>query len=210
MEQAQASIQVAQEPKVYVTLPNGNSVQALTIARVNAIIKGMIKNGKVLTGADNGKYVKGVKVIGDGNAFDGAIGLRYIYNVDLISDVAYNSNSPKKAQALAAIQEAKKTGDLLAMHNACREFLNAITVSFSVASAQFSNNQLIKAQVELVTTDNGSLLTLRNISAQEAETLKARPELKYDLSALVDSFDPTLLPTGETVAQAVSAENALS
>lgn len=204
---AQTTTPAATQERVYVTLEDGRSVPALTIDRVNSIINGMVKNGKVLTAEDNGKYIKGLKIVGDGNAYSGPIGLRYIYNVDLLSHAAYTGNGPKKMEALAAMQKAKQSGDLLEMHNACREFMNAITVSFSLPSQKFTNNQLIKAQVDVVTTDNGSLITLKNVAEMEAETLKPRAEIKYDLSALVDGFNPTELISKKAP---IADENALS
>lgn len=183
--------QTAQKPaqtreRVLVTLEDGRSVEALTRERMNEILNGMAKKGKVLTAADEGEYFEGIKVIGNGNAFEGPIGLRYIYNVDLLSHVAYAGKSPKKLEALAELKAAEESGDLLAIHNACRKVMNVLTVSFNAPSQAFSNNQLIKAQVEVVTTDNGSLITLRNVSAMPAKKIGVRGEtIKFDITDLV-------------------------
>jgi hypothetical protein len=161
----------------------------------------MIAKGKVLTAGDNGRYIKGITVQGDGNAFEGKLGLRYIYNVDLVSMVALEG--PKATAAAAAIDTALENGDLLAVHNACRQYMNAVTVSFNATSKQFSSRDLVKAQVNVVTTDNGSLITLDKVAAEAAEKLTARPELKY-----VPKFKSTLLVS--TPAATLAPEDAMS
>jgi hypothetical protein len=166
--------------RTMVTIENGTQVQAITPDRLEAIVNGMIAKGKVLTMDDNGRYIKGMSIQGNGNAHEGAIGLRYIYNVDCISHVAMSG--PKAIEAEKAIAAALENGDLLAIHNACRDYLNAVTVSFSVPAQSFERGQLITAQVRTVTTDNGSLITLEKVVAQQAEALKARPDLKKTFS----------------------------
>jgi hypothetical protein len=173
---AHVMTQTTQKTIQMVVLENGTTVQALTPERLEAIVNGMIAKGKVLTMEDDKRYIKGIAIQGDGNAHEGNIGLRYIYNVDLVSMVA--TQGPKAIAAQAAINAALETGDLLAVHNACREYLNAVTVSFSVPSRTFNRGDLVRAQVRTVTTENGSLITLEKISAEPAEALKARPELK--------------------------------
>lgn len=171
--------QTQAQPRIMITLENGSQVAALTPERLEQIVNGMIAKGKILTMADDKRYIKGLAIQGNGNAHEGAIGLRYIYNVDLLSQVAMTA--PKAEAALAEIHQSLKDGaNLLSIHNACRAYLNAVTVSFSVATQAFDAGQLVQASVRTVTTDNGSLITLEKVTAQAAEVLKARPDLKMN------------------------------
>lgn len=184
--------QTQAQPRLMVTLENGSQVQALTPERLEQIVNGMITKGKILTMADDARYIKGVSIQGNGNAHEGAIGLRYIYNVDLLSQVAMSA--PKAVAALEEIYKSLADGaDLLSIHNACRAYLNAVTVSFSVATQAFNAGQLIQASVRTVTTENGSLITLEKVKAQDAEVLKARPDLKVSFNFKRDAVE---LPTG--------------
>jgi hypothetical protein len=169
-----------------VTLEDGRSVQAMTPDVVQDIVAGMMKKGKVLTAQHEGKLIEGIKVIGDGNFVESKIGSRFIYNTDLLSEVAFNGNKLQEAadQMNAATDAAG--GDLLKIHTAGRKFLNALTVSFSVPTAKFQNGELVQAQIEVVTTERGSLITLRNISHQRAERLKPTGK-SFNLTALLDA-----------------------
>lgn len=174
----------APRERVYV-VRNGRQVEALTPERIQSMIAGMEKKGKMLSGADAGRLIEGILVVGDGTPFEGPIGLQYIYNTDLLSEVAYSGN--KFQAATDALNEAisEANGDIEAIHDACRSFMNALTISFSTATQKFANGELIQARVELVTTDRGSLLTLRNASHQRAEKLKAKPASSFNLTQML-------------------------
>ena len=187
-----------------VTLDNGQTVQALTPERLVAIVNGMIAKGKVLTVGDDGRYLKGLSIQGNGNPFEGPIGLRFIYNVDVVSHVAMGS--PKALEAEKAISVAMEHGDVLEIHNACRAYLNAVTISFNEASRKFENGQLISARVRVVTTDNGTLISLEKAVAQAAEVLVARPELKHKFS-FMNRADAEL---PENTVEATSPANVLA
>lgn len=197
---AQDTATPAVAPRVMVTLEDGRSVQAMTPEVVQNIVDGMMKKGKALTQAHDGKLIEGIKVIGDGNFVESKIGPRFIYNTDLLSEVAFSGNKLQEAadEMNAAIDAAG--GDLLKVHTAGRKFLNALTVSFSVPTAKFNNGELVQAQVELVTTERGSLITLRNVSHQRAERL--RPTGKgFNLSALLDARKGKVTELADTSAQ---------
>ena len=204
--------QTQAQPRLMVTLENGSQVQALTPERLEQIVNGMIAKGKILTMADDKRYIKGLAIQGNGNAYEGAIGLRFIYNVDLLSQVAMTA--PKAVAALEAIHQSLADGaDLLSIHNACRAYLNAVTVSFSVATQAFNAGELVQASVRTVTTENGSLITLEKVTAQAAEVLKARPELKMSFGFKRNAVE---LPTGKKeegnidIAAAIGANKVVS
>lgn len=166
MDNSQAAVATA--PSKDVVIRNGKAIQPLTLERLQAIISGT----RVLTANEHGKYIDGIKVIGDGN-FNPSIvqpsgklsPASHIYNVNLISEVAMSGN--KYQAAIAALNAAK--GDVELTHDACNDVLNALRVSFNTPKKSFVNGQLIKGTVTVVTTEKGSLIKLENVTAMPAE-----------------------------------------
>jgi hypothetical protein len=147
---------------------NGKAIQALDVARLQAIISGT----RVLTANEHGKYIDGIKIIGDGNFNPSLVQpsgklspASFIYNVNLISEVAMSGN--KYQSAIAALNAAK--GDVELTHDACNDVLNALRVSFNTPKKSFVNGQLIKGTVTVVTTEKGSLIKMENVTAMPAE-----------------------------------------
>ena len=148
---------------------NGRAIEALTLARVQAIINGT----RVLRASDNGKYIDGLKVIGDGNynpstpqASGKVSPASFIYNISLVSEVALSGN--KYQQAVAALKAAGDDVELV--HDACNDILNAVRVSFNTPKKSFTNGQLVKGMVAVITTEKGSLIKLENVTAMPAES----------------------------------------
>ena len=162
---------------VSVTLENGQVVNAMTPERVLAIINGMATKGKSFGPADDGRYIQGLTIQGQGNLFNGPLGPVVIYNVDAISEIAMQS--PKALELEAAIAVAMVSGDLLQVHNACRAYLNHCTISFNTpASAPlFSKGSLVQAQVRFINraAEEGKpevrIMTVEKVIRQEAERL---------------------------------------
>lgn len=200
----------AQEARTMITL-GGKTFEALTPTRIDAMVAGMTKKGKELRMEHAGKRIKGIKVIGDGQPFDGPIGRRYIYNVDLLSEVAFEG--PKAQAAFETLVAAVESGNATAeeIHNCCREYMNAITVSFSIPSKKFQSGELVVASVEAITTKNGNLLTLNNVIAVEAEALKAEPAKKFSLAKLLgDRLATELVSTPAPVSMESINEKAVT
>lgn len=168
MDNSQAAVATAPTPVVMV-VRNGKAIQALDLARVQAIIGGT----RVLTANDHGKYIDGFKVIGNGNFNPSApqasgklSPASFIYNVNLISEVAMSGN--KYLTAVAALNAAK--GDVELTHDACNDILNALRVSFNTPKQSFVDGQLVKGSVTVVTTEKGSLIKMENVTAMPAES----------------------------------------
>lgn len=165
---------------------NGAEVDALNIETTMRIIKGM---KTISPSMATGQVYSGYKVTGNGTKVAAHVSANgkivpesYIYNINAVSTVA--ESSPKYQQALLAAAEAEEDGDVEKLHDACREIINAVTVSFNARSAQFTKGELVKGQVELVTTERGSLLKLVNVSAMPAIAAPKSTE-GFDLRAKI-------------------------
>jgi hypothetical protein len=136
----------------------------------------------------------GTPVIGNG----GIPLMKAIYNVAANSHVAMLN--PRNQEILRGAHEAEQQGDDDTAHAAYNDYLNKIQVSFNVminpgsAMPKFGKNDLIKGTVQLITTDNGQLLTLDKVGMVEATELRDTAKLSLaDLLGLTDA------PTAEDV-----------
>lgn len=125
--------------------------------------------------------------------------MKAIYNVSANSHVAMLN--PRNQEIFRTAVEAEKQGDDDAAHAAFNDYLNKIQISFNVlinpgaAIPKFSKNDLIKGTVQVVTTENGQLITLEKVSAVEARDVMDTPKFTLnDLMGLVEAG-----PTAEEV-----------
>lgn len=117
---------------------------------------------------------------------------KVIYNAKLNSGIAQANERNK--DILREAMTAFKAGDAETASEKINEYLNKVQVSFNVIlssgqTAPFGPKEVVKGQVAMVTTENGSLLTLENVSAVAAVQAQ---------SIKVDSFEALL---GEEVAE---------
>lgn len=115
-----------------------------------------------------------------------------IYNVAANSAVAMRN--PRNREILATAHAAEQEGDMDTASRAYNDYLNKIQVSFSVMHnpgaviVPFTKNELVKGIVQLITTENGQLITLDKVSAVVATTLKATTKLSLnDLLGISDT-----------------------
>lgn len=124
--------------------------------------------------------------------------MKTIYNVKANSHIAMIN--PRNQEILRSAMEAEKTGDEDAAHAAFNDYLNKIQVSFSVIlnpgrkSVTFYDKQLVEGEIELVTTDNGQLLTISNPRTVKVDKIDNTPKF-----SLADLMGITETPTAETV-----------
>lgn len=99
--------------------------------------------------------------------------MKTIYNTKVNSHVAMLN--PRNQEILKGAMQFESDGDDEAAHRAFNDYLNKIQVSFSVIinpgqkTTVFSNGDLVKGRVTLVTTENGQLLTVENVTAVRIE-----------------------------------------
>jgi hypothetical protein len=193
MNNSTAATAVAPQAPVMV-VRNGQSIQALDLARVQAIIGGT----RVLRASDNGKYIDGIKVIGNGNFNPSTVQpsgklspASFIYNVNLVSEVAMSGN--KYQAAVAALNAAGDDVELV--HDACNDILNALRVSFNTPKQSFSNGQLIKGTITVVTTEKGSLIKMENVTAMPAENASTLSK-----GLVLAGIDSTVAAASSTIA----------
>lgn len=114
-----------------------------------------------------------------------------IYNVAANSTVAMMN--PRNREILATAHAAEQQGDDETAHNAYNDYLNKIQVSFSVMHnpgavvTPFTKNQLITGVVQLITTENGQLITLEKPSVKAS--VKLADTAKLSLNALLGITD---------------------
>jgi hypothetical protein len=114
-----------------------------------------------------------------------------IYNIKANSHVAMLN--PRNREILREAMTAETAGDVDTAHAKFNEYLNKIQVSFSViinpgrTHTQFFNGQMVQGRVQLITTDNGQLLTLENVVAVRIEEAAKTPTFSLaDLMGLDD------------------------
>lgn len=89
-----------------------------------------------------------------------------IYGVKANSHVAMLN--PNNQKLLREAMQAETDGEVEEAHKLFNQYLNKIQVSFSVIhnpgrrAVQFYNQQLVEGEVRMITTENGSLITMEN------------------------------------------------
>lgn len=117
---------------------------------------------------------------------NGVILRKKIFNLQATSEIA--QKNPIFVKLLIDALKAERKGDVEAASDLYNEYLNKTQISFSVLDnqavlAKIVNGVDISARVQLITTENGELLTIdpSTISVIEPEILKTAV---FDLSAL--------------------------
>lgn len=120
---------------------------------------------------------------------------KVIYNIKANSHVAM-LNTRNRA-ILTEAMKAETAGDVELAHEKFNDYLNKIQVSFSVIlnpgrrNVSFYDGQLVEGEIELVTTDNGQLLTITNPRAVAIEKLSSTPAFSLaDLMSVEDKQKP--------------------
>lgn len=141
--------------------------------------------------------------------FDAATGtiplMKSIYNTSANSELALKNK--RNLDILKGAEEAERDGDFDAASAAYNDFLNKIQVSFNVmhnpgrTPVQFYDKQLVEGEVELITTENGQMLTVTNVRAVAVEKLDKMPAIT--LSSLLDLGNEA--PKAEDIFQADGA-----
>jgi len=114
-----------------------------------------------------------------------------IYNTNVNSHVAMLN--PRNQAILREAMVAETAGNMELAHEKFNEYLNAVQVSFSVilnngrTNPVFSKGDLVKGKVQLITTDNGQLLTVENVTAVRIE--EASSTMSFNLSDLMGLSD---------------------
>lgn len=136
------------------------------------------------------------------NGTDNVPLMKTIYNVKANSHIAMIN--PRNQEILRTAMLAEKEGDMDAAHEAFNDYLNKIQVSFSVIlnpgrkNKTFYDQQLVEGEIELITTDNGQLLTIANPRPVAIDKIDKTPQFSLnDLMGLAgdDDQDPAAVFT---------------
>lgn len=171
MSQTQTQVPVAALPAQQFITRNGQLVQPLDRARMDAILNGTLALDKNAAGMlldkitvqGNGTY-QAAKATASGKIAPATT----IYNVNLRSAIAYEG--PKYNAAMDALEAAEAAGDIEKIHDACNDAINAVRISFN-SNTKFSKGDLVKGVLTLITTEKGSILKLENVSAMAAQSV---------------------------------------
>lgn len=125
---------------------------------------------------------------------DGVVLQKTIFNVRANSELALKN--PLNIALLRDAIKAEKLGKAQEAHDLYNQYLNKVQISFSVftnsaVATKITNGVEIEARVQLITTDNGQLLTIdpSTITIKAAEFLRAST---FDLEALTGMSEEEL------------------
>lgn len=128
--------------------------------------------------------------------------MKTIYNLQVNSHIAMLN--PRNREYLSEGMKAETAGDMEKATELYNKYLNSIQVSFNVllTSASvptFGKNDMVQGTVQLITTDNGQLLTLDKVTAVKAKTLG--DSQKFSLNELLGiaekpTADDVFTPSG--------------
>lgn len=162
---------VAQATQPTLIVRNGQAIVPLDRARMDAILNGTIALDRNAAGMLLDKIVvqgNGTHLPARPTASGKIAPATTIYNVNLRSAIAYEG--PKYNAAMDALEAAEEAGDIEKVHDACNDAINAVRISFN-SNTKFSKGDLVKGVLQLITTENGSLLRLENVSAMAAQSV---------------------------------------
>jgi hypothetical protein len=114
--------------------------------------------------------------------------LKTIYGIKANSHIAMLN--PLNRAILKEAMIAETAGDTEKAHTLFNQYLNKIQVSFSIVlnhgriNPVFGDKQLVEGECQLITTENGSLITMQNVRAVAVAKLAKTPE--FSLSQLMD------------------------
>jgi hypothetical protein len=148
------------------------------------------------------------------NGTDNVPLFKTIYGLKCNSQVAMLN--PRNKEILRGAFETEQSGDGEAAHAAYNDYLNKIQVSFSVilnpgrTNPTFTNGQLVEGEVELITTENGQLLTLNNVRPVAVAKAAATPAFTLnDLMGVATDPTPDDVFTGDPAAIADKEKDSL-
>lgn len=114
-----------------------------------------------------------------------------IYGVKANSHVAMMN--PLNREILTNAMKAETAGNVEEAHTLYNQYLNKIQVSFSVVlnhnrvNPSFYDKQLVEGECQLITTENGSLITMQNVRGAAVAKLAKTPEFSLaDLMSISD------------------------
>lgn len=154
-----------------------NSRISITSTSLTAIIKSRLLLKTVQVGETVRFHIQGNGVTIPVKKADGSIVLangtnipltKTIYGAKVNSQVAM-MNDRNRQMLKDAVEAENNDADEFEVSQAFNAYLNKIQVSFSIlhnpgrAVVRFTDKQLVEAEVELITTDNGQLLTFTNV-----------------------------------------------
>jgi len=128
-----------------------------------------------------------------------------IYGIKANSHIAMLN--PLNRAILTEAMKAETAGDTEKAHNLFNQYLNKIQVSFSIVlnhgriNPTFSDKQLVEGECQLITTENGSLITMQNVRAVAVAKLGKTPEFSLsDLMSIDEepAADDVFTPVVET------------
>lgn len=111
-----------------------------------------------------------------------------IYGVKANSFVAMLN--PNNQKLLQEAFKAETAGEVEEAHKLFNQYLNKIQVSFSVIhnpgrkTVQFYDKQLVEGELKVITTENGSLITMENVRAVAVAKL-AQTGTNFELADLM-------------------------
>lgn len=160
----------------------------IRLSDVNSLIKVHIQSngGTTLPVTDK----SGMPVMGS----NGQPLYKTIYNVAANSQVAMTNERNRKL--LSDAVQAESAGEMVQATELFNKYLNAIQVSFNVLltganPVKFGKNDQIKATVQLITTENGQLITLDKVSMVEARELADTQKFTInELLGIADEANP--------------------
>lgn len=121
--------------------------------------------------------------------FEGTVLQKKIFNTNFASQIAMNN--PRARQFMIDGLKAEKAGDLQKAHELYNNYLNATQVSFglllpSATADLLRKGSRIAAEVIVVTTENGSLLTIDPSTIMIEEAKKVTDSVNFDVSHFVE------------------------
>lgn len=168
--------------------------------RVKMVVQG---NGNIIdVKTKEGEFVE--SVVEPGTTLQ-----KKIFNARANSQLAMSN--PRNQQLLKDALKAEAAGDAEKAHDLYSQYLNAVQFSFGVLLPNSKADLLadgveIAGQIQKVTTENGSLLTIGDPSTITVVAPESYGATSFDLSMFEDEDEaeeqPTPVPAGETAKQA--------
>lgn len=118
-----------------------------------------------------------------------------IYGVKANSQIAMMNplNKDLFRQALAA----ETAGDMDEAHKLYNKYLNKVQVSFNIVlnhgrnNPTFRDKQLVEGEIDLITTENGQLVSMKNVIAAQVDKLGKTPVFSLEELMGVSDEKPT-------------------
>ncbi len=117
-----------------------------------------------------------------------------IYGVKANSQIAMMNQLNK--DLFKEAMQAETAGDMDKAHTLYNKYLNKVQVSFNVVVAPgrktptFRDKQLVEGDIELITTENGQLITMKNVIAAAVERLGKTPTFSLEELMGISAEEP--------------------